>query len=149
MNELQARFKLARSVRREARLHSPRGVSLSKAQHQARRLAGPQADPSLYAAFASRLLRNRGAAGGVLVGAPSGYSRCGSKPEPGLVPPYVPPEYFQALLLASSLPRGVVTFHDAFSARSQAFAAGATAMTGPQMSSIVSQELCNQPKEQT
>lgn len=66
---------------------------------------------------ALRLLRERGAAGCVLVGDPSYYSRFGFRPEPSLVLPDVPPEYFQALLLGSSLPCGVVTFHEAFSAR--------------------------------
>lgn len=66
---------------------------------------------------ALRLLRERGAAGCVLVGDPAYYSRFGFKPEPSLVLPEVPPEYFQALLLGSSLPRAVVTFHEAFRAR--------------------------------
>ena len=67
---------------------------------------------------ALRLLRERGAAGCVLVGDPLYYSRFGFKPESGLVLPDVPPEYFQALPFDPSLPRGVVTFHEAFSARS-------------------------------
>lgn len=66
---------------------------------------------------ALRLLRDRGAAGCVLVGDPAYYSRFGFKPEPGLVLPDVPPEYFQALPFGPSLPRGVVAFHEAFSAR--------------------------------
>ena len=72
---------------------------------------------SLLMQAAIRLLRERGAAGCVLVGDPSYYSRFGFKPEPGLVLPDVPPEYFQALLLGPSLPHGVVTFHEAFGAR--------------------------------
>jgi putative acetyltransferase len=62
-------------------------------------------------------LRERGAAGCVLVGDPSYYSRFGFKPEPSLVLPDVPAEYFQALPFGPSVPRGVVTFHEAFSAR--------------------------------
>lgn len=72
---------------------------------------------SLLMQAALRLLRERGAAGCVLVGDPSYYSRFGFKPEPSLVLPDVPPEYFQALAFRSCLPRGVVTFHEAFSAR--------------------------------
>lgn len=62
-------------------------------------------------------LRERGAAGCVLVGDPSYYSRFGFKPESSMVLPDVPPEYFQALPFGPSVPRGVVTFHEAFSAR--------------------------------
>jgi len=72
---------------------------------------------SLLMQAAIRLMRERGAAGCVLVGDPSYYSRFGFKPEPGLVLPDVPAEYFQALLFGPSLPQGVVTFHKAFSAR--------------------------------
>lgn len=63
------------------------------------------------------LLRERGAAGCVLVGDPAYYSRFNFKPEPGLVLPDVPAEYFQAISLGGSMPRGVVTFHEAFMAR--------------------------------
>ncbi len=73
---------------------------------------------SLLMQAALRLLRERGAAGCVLVGDPLYYSRFGFKPESVLVLPDVPPEYFQALPFDPSLPRGVVTFHEAFSARS-------------------------------
>ncbi len=66
---------------------------------------------------ALRLLRERGAAGCVLVGDPAYYSRFGFKPEPSLVLPDVPPEYFQALLFGPSVPRGVVTFREAFMAQ--------------------------------
>lgn len=66
---------------------------------------------------AIRALRQRGAAGCVLVGEPSYYSRFGFKPEPGLLLPGVPPGYFQALVLGPSVPRGVVAFHEAFSAQ--------------------------------
>jgi len=66
---------------------------------------------------ALRLLREKGAAGCVLLGDPAYYSRFGFKAEPELVLPDVPPEYFQALAFGSSLPRGVVAYHAAFSAR--------------------------------
>lgn len=66
---------------------------------------------------ALRLLRERGAAGCVLLGDPAYYSRFGFKPEAGLVLPDVPQEYFQALPFGESLPHGVVTYHEAFSAR--------------------------------
>lgn len=72
---------------------------------------------SLLMNVAIGVLRERGAAGCVLVGDPAYYSRFGFKPESSLVLPDVPPEYFQALLLGQSLPRGVVTFHEAFGAR--------------------------------
>ena len=72
---------------------------------------------SLLMRAAIRLLRERGAAGCLLVGDPGYYSRFGFKLEPGLVLPDVPPEYFQALPLSHSMPRGVVTFHEAFTAQ--------------------------------
>ena len=64
---------------------------------------------------ALRVVRERGAAGCVLLGDPAYYSRFGFRPESGLVLPDAPPEYFQALPFGASLPRGVVTYHDAFS----------------------------------
>lgn len=72
---------------------------------------------SLLMHAALRLLREKGAEGCVLLGNPAYYSRFGFKPEPALVLPDVPPEYFQALPLGASLPRGIVTYHAAFSAR--------------------------------
>ena len=72
---------------------------------------------SLLMRTALRLLRERGAAGCVLVGDPAYYSRFGFKPEPSLVLPNVPAEYFQALPFGASTPCGEVTFHDAFNAR--------------------------------
>lgn len=72
---------------------------------------------SLLMQAALRLLQERGAAGCALVGDPAYYSRFGFKPDPGLVLPDVPPEYFQALPFGPSSPRGVVTFHEAFGAR--------------------------------
>jgi putative acetyltransferase len=71
---------------------------------------------SLLMKSALRLLREKGAAGCVLLGDPAYYSRFGFKAEPKLVLPYVPPEYFQALSFGAALPTGVVTYHVAFSA---------------------------------
>lgn len=62
-------------------------------------------------------LREQGAAGCLLVGDPSYYARFGFKPESRLVLPNVPAHYFQALPLGPSVPRGLVTFHEAFSAQ--------------------------------
>ncbi len=72
---------------------------------------------SLLMEAALRLLRERRAAGCVLVGDPVYYSRFGFKPESSLELPDVPPEYFQALPFGKSLPNGVVKFHEAFGAR--------------------------------
>jgi len=65
---------------------------------------------------ALRQLREQGAAGCVLLGDPAYYVRFGFKPEPALVLPGVPPEYFQALAFGSGVPRGTVTYHPAFDA---------------------------------
>jgi len=72
---------------------------------------------SLLMKEALQRLREKGAAGCVLLGDPAYYSRFGFKAVPELVLPDVPPEYFQALAFGSSLPRGIVTYHEAFSAR--------------------------------
>jgi putative acetyltransferase len=62
-------------------------------------------------------LRELGAAGCVVVGEPAFYGRFGFRAEPGLVFREIPPEYFQAILLGdANLPRGSVTYHQAFSA---------------------------------
>jgi putative acetyltransferase len=66
---------------------------------------------------ALRILRERGAAGCVLLGAPEYYGRFGFRHDSNLVLPGVPPEYFQALALDSSRPYGTVSYHEAFSAR--------------------------------
>lgn len=62
-------------------------------------------------------LRTEGAGGCVLVGEPAYYRRFGFRPEPALVLPDVPSQYFQALGFESDLPRGTVTFHPAFAAQ--------------------------------
>ena len=59
-----------------------------------------------------------GASGCVLLGEPNYYARFGFRPDPALVLPDVPPEYFQALSFGPSLARGVVTYHAAFGAQS-------------------------------
>jgi putative acetyltransferase len=68
---------------------------------------------SALVSYAKRLdcLRN------VVLGDPAYYKRFGFKPESGFVLPDVPLEYFLAISYGRSLPRGVVTYHDAFSAR--------------------------------
>ncbi len=65
------------------------------------------------------LLRQRAAAGCVVLGEPSFYSRFGFKSEADLVLAGVPPEYFQAICLHGVLPRGEVRYHDAFYASSE------------------------------
>jgi putative acetyltransferase len=69
---------------------------------------------SLLMQAALRIMRERGAAGCVLLGDPAYYSRFGFKPESGLVLPDVPPEYFQAIAFGASLPCGIVAYHEAF-----------------------------------
>jgi putative acetyltransferase len=66
---------------------------------------------------ALRILRERGAAGCVLLGEPEYYGRFGFRTDPNLVLPDVPPKYFQAISLDSSRPRGTVSYHEAFNAR--------------------------------
>lgn len=71
---------------------------------------------SLLMEAALRLLREKGASGCVLLGEPAYYSRFGFKVESDMVLPDVPPEYFQALPFGTSLPRGLVTYHESFGA---------------------------------
>ena len=66
---------------------------------------------------ALRRLREAGAAGCVVLGDPAYYRRFGFRAESGLVFPGVPPEYFQALSFTLKLPRGTVTYHEAFDAK--------------------------------
>jgi putative acetyltransferase len=63
---------------------------------------------------ALRILREKGAAGCVVLGDPAYYGRFGFLADPALVFPGAPPEYFQALSFGASSPRGVVTYHAAF-----------------------------------
>lgn len=62
-------------------------------------------------------LRDSGAAGCALVGDPNYYSRFGFRPEPKLVYPGIPPEYFMVVVFNASIPTANVFFHDAFNAR--------------------------------
>jgi putative acetyltransferase len=59
-------------------------------------------------------LRELGAAGCVLVGEPSYYSRFGFAVDKRLVYPGVPPEYFQAIAFTGSVRAGTVAYHPAF-----------------------------------
>lgn len=61
-----------------------------------------------------RLLRERDAAGCVLVGNPAYYSRFGFRPFPDLAPPGEPAAYFQILPLRVSNPKTVIGFHKLF-----------------------------------
>ncbi len=60
-------------------------------------------------------LRNLGAAGCVLLGEPDYYGRFGFRAQPGLVLPGVPAEYFMALSFGCVVPRGTVSYCEAFS----------------------------------
>jgi putative acetyltransferase len=60
------------------------------------------------------ILRGRGACGCVVLGEPEYYGRFGFRADPRLVLPGVPPGYFQALSFDSSMPRGTVRYHQAF-----------------------------------
>lgn len=60
------------------------------------------------------LLRQRDAAGCVLLGEPQLYRRFGFVNDPRLILPGVPQEFFLALSLVSSSPQGKVTYHVAF-----------------------------------
>ena len=62
------------------------------------------------------LLRERGAAGCVLLGEPSFYGRFGFANTPRLVLSGVPQEFFLALSFGSGFPQGEVIYHAAFSA---------------------------------
>lgn len=64
---------------------------------------------------ALRLLRERGAAGCVLLGDPGYYSRFGFKAETGLVLQDVAAEYFQTISFSGPIPHGLVLYHEAFS----------------------------------
>jgi putative acetyltransferase len=59
-------------------------------------------------------LREKGAAGCVLVGEPEYYNRFGFVNDPELLFPGPPAEYFLALPLGPRRARGVVTYHEAF-----------------------------------
>lgn len=65
---------------------------------------------------ALQALRDRGAAGCLLVGDPAYYRRFGFEAATGLTYPGVPPEYFMAVSFGPPLPRGVAHFHEGFTA---------------------------------
>lgn len=60
------------------------------------------------------MLRERDAAGCILVGNPAYYSRFGFGPFPDLCPDGEPAEYFQILPLRVKLPETVIGFHPLF-----------------------------------
>ncbi|MCR4523831.1 MULTISPECIES: GNAT family N-acetyltransferase [Bosea] len=59
-------------------------------------------------------LREKGAAGCVLLGYPGYYGRFGFANDPELVLEGVPPEYFMRLGFGAELPAGTVRYHAAF-----------------------------------
>jgi predicted N-acetyltransferase YhbS len=61
-------------------------------------------------------LRASGAVGCVVLGEPGYYSRFGFRPEPRLVLPGVPAEYFQAIVFVGTAPAGEVAYHSSFGA---------------------------------
>jgi putative acetyltransferase len=61
-------------------------------------------------------LRERGAAGCVVLGDPAYYGRFGFASDPGLRFGDVPPRYFQRLVFSGVTPRGEVAYHPAFAA---------------------------------
>jgi putative acetyltransferase len=69
---------------------------------------------SLLVQEALTILRQRAAAGCVVLGEPSFYSRFGFMCAADLVLPGVPAEYFQAICVHGALPRGEIRYHDAF-----------------------------------
>jgi putative acetyltransferase len=60
------------------------------------------------------MLRERDAAGCVLVGSPAYYTRFGFRPFPDLCPKGEPAEFFQILPLRTQIPTEVVGFHPLF-----------------------------------
>jgi putative acetyltransferase len=68
---------------------------------------------------ALRLLRERHAAGCVLLGDPEYYGRFGFRVDARLVLPDVPPEYFQVIYFGACRTSGVVSYHEAFKLQSQ------------------------------
>jgi putative acetyltransferase len=66
---------------------------------------------------ALRILREHGAAGCVLLGESKYYSQFGLQADPSLLLAGAAPEYFVAISLDSSRPRGTVSYHEAFNVR--------------------------------
>lgn len=67
---------------------------------------------------ALRLLREKGAAGCVVLGEPAYYGRFGFRADPALRLEGVPAPYFQALPFGRNPARGAVSYHPAFEAAS-------------------------------
>jgi putative acetyltransferase len=65
---------------------------------------------------ALRLLRERGAAGCVLLGEPEYYRRFGFQADSRLVLPGVPPDYFLSVRFGPPSAQGIVSYHSAFNA---------------------------------
>ena len=63
-------------------------------------------------------LKQLGANGCVLLGDPAYYHRFGFKSYPDLILPDVPPMYFQAINFVNNIPKGSVSYHEAFNATS-------------------------------
>lgn len=63
-------------------------------------------------------LKQLGANGCVLLGDPEYYHRFGFKSYPDLILPDVPPMYFQAINFVNNIPKGSVSYHEAFNATS-------------------------------
>ena len=64
------------------------------------------------------VLSSSGAAGCVVVGDPAYYERFGFRADAALKLPGVAPEYFMAVAFDTPAPAGVVSYHEAFNARS-------------------------------
>jgi putative acetyltransferase len=67
---------------------------------------------------ALQILGERGADGSVVRGYPEYYGKFGFRTDPNLVLRGIPPEDFQAVSFRAWEPRGTVTYHEAFEARS-------------------------------
>ena len=66
---------------------------------------------------ALRIMREKGAAGCVVLGEPEYDRRFGFQADANLILPNVPLEYFQALPFGSSRPNGTVSYHHSFIAQ--------------------------------
>lgn len=62
-------------------------------------------------------LEESGAGGCVVLGDPSFYSRFGFRSDPGIQFPDVPQEYFQVIVFSGGLPKGIVSYHEAFNTK--------------------------------
>lgn len=59
-------------------------------------------------------LSSSGAAGCVVLGDPAFYERFGFEVNDALILPGVPPRYFMVVAFGSSIPNGIVSYHEAF-----------------------------------